>query len=107
MPAPRHTALGCSNGANIAAAVLLLRPDVLSGAILLRAMVPLARSPKVDLSGKSVLIVSDERDPIIPVDISIELATILTNAGANVQHAKLPVGHQLSEAERSVFWGQI
>ena len=35
-------ALGYSNGANIAAAVMLLRPEALAGGILLRAMVPLA-----------------------------------------------------------------
>src|SRR5713226_5032801 len=48
-------ALGYSNGANIAAAVLLLRPDVLAGAILLRAMVPLSHEPQADLTGKPVL----------------------------------------------------
>src|ERR1700751_5493169 len=35
-------AVGYSNGANIAAALLLMRPEALSGAILLRAMVPLS-----------------------------------------------------------------
>ena len=39
-------AVGFSNGANIAAALLLLKPDVLAGAILLRAMVPLSDPPK-------------------------------------------------------------
>ena len=43
-------ALGYSNGANIAAALLLLHPKALAGAILLRAMAPLAESPKPDLS---------------------------------------------------------
>src|SRR3954447_9666832 len=43
-------AVGFSNGANIAAAVLLLRPEILAGAVLLRAMVPLENVPNVDLS---------------------------------------------------------
>ena len=34
-------AAGYSNGANIAASLLLLRPEVLAGAILLRPMIPL------------------------------------------------------------------
>ena len=34
-------ALGYSNGANIASSVLLIRPEILSSAILFRAMVPL------------------------------------------------------------------
>ena len=59
-------ALGYSNGANIAAAMLLLRPDPLAGAMLLRAMVPLRDVPKTDLTGKPVLIVSGQSDPIIP-----------------------------------------
>jgi phospholipase/carboxylesterase len=46
----KPVAVGFSNGANIAAAILLLRPEALSGAILLRAMVPLAEPPQADLA---------------------------------------------------------
>jgi pimeloyl-ACP methyl ester carboxylesterase len=56
-------ALGFSNGANIAAAVLLLRPEALAGAVLLRAMVPLGAPPLADLAGRRVLILSGDRDP--------------------------------------------
>ena len=92
-------ALGYSNGANIAAAMMLLRPDVLAGAILLRAMVPLAQPPAVTLSGTPVLIVSGQRDPIIPASNSAKLAALLTEAGADVQHDVLPVGHELSQSD--------
>lgn len=92
-------ALGYSNGANIAAATLLLRPDVLAGAILLRAMLPLSQTPQVDLRDKPVLIVSGKLDPIIPASNSAQLAALLSNAGANVQHPVLPTGHQLSQAD--------
>ncbi len=95
-------AVGYSNGANIAAAMLLLRPDVLAGAVLLRAMVPLAKPPKADLANRPVLIVSGKLDPIIPASNSGKLAALLTSAGANVQHPVLPTGHQLSQADLTI-----
>jgi phospholipase/carboxylesterase len=95
-------ALGYSNGANIAAAVSLLRPDALAGAIMLRAMMPLSNPPKADLAGKPVLIVSGQFDPIIPPGNSGRLAAMLTAAGADVQQRMLPVGHELSKADVTV-----
>lgn len=100
LPAP--IALGYSNGANIAAAVLQLRPEVFAGAILLRAMVPLSDPPVVKLTGKPVLIVSGQFDPIIPTSNSQRLAVELAKAGADVQHRTLPIGHQLSQADLTV-----
>jgi phospholipase/carboxylesterase len=92
-------ALGYSNGANIAVAMLLLRPQELAGAILLRAMVPLARPPKPKLERKPVLITSGQRDPIIPASNAAELAGQLTHAGANVQHSVLPTGHEVTQMD--------
>jgi phospholipase/carboxylesterase len=100
LPAP--IALGYSNGANIAAAMMLLRPEVLAGGILLRAMMTLTVTPQADLTGKPVLIVSGQSDPIIPPRNSATLATTLANAGADVQHKVLPVGHQLSQEDVTV-----
>ncbi|OYU91792.1 MAG: hydrolase [Bradyrhizobiaceae bacterium PARB1] len=100
LPAPM--ALGYSNGANIAAAVLQLRPEALAGAILLRAMVPLRDAPPVDLAGKPVLIVSGQFDPIIQASNAQQLAVALAKAGADVQHRTLPIGHQLSQADVTV-----
>jgi phospholipase/carboxylesterase len=92
-------ALGYSNGANIAAAMLLLRPEALDGAMLLRAMVPLTETPKAELDGKPVLILSGQSDPIIPPSNSARLAESLRNRGASVEHQTLAVGHQLSQAD--------
>ncbi|WP_424628303.1 alpha/beta hydrolase [Bradyrhizobium sp. SYSU BS000235] len=92
-------ALGYSNGANIAAATLLLRPSVLAGGLLVRAMVPLSRPPKADLAGKSVLILSGLRDPIIPSENGESLAAMLRDAGADVDRRVVPVGHELSQAD--------
>jgi phospholipase/carboxylesterase len=92
-------ALGFSNGANIAAAMLLLRPEALAGAALIRAMVPLAKPPSVDLAGKPILILSGASDPIIPAANASRLATMLQTAGAAVQHRTVPTGHGLSQAD--------
>ncbi len=92
-------AVGFSNGANIAAAVLLLRPEALAGAVLIRAMVPLAKPPKADLAAKPVLILSGSSDPIIPAENAGRLARQLTEAGAVVTHETLPTGHGLIQAD--------
>jgi phospholipase/carboxylesterase len=92
-------AVGFSNGANIAAALLLLKPDALAGAILLRAMVPLSDPPKAQLDGKPILLLSGQADPIVPPSNSARLASLLSEAGAQVDHKVLPAGHQLSQAD--------
>lgn len=92
-------AVGFSNGANIAAAMLMLRPEALAGAALLRAMVPLSEAPQTDLAGKRVLMISGAMDPIIPADNSGQLAASLSASGADVQHQILPTGHNLSQTD--------
>ena len=99
-------ALGFSNGANIAAAMLWLRPDVLAGAALLRPMVPLADPPDADLTGKPVLILSGAMDPIVPEANARRLAVELQRAGASVDHRILASGHGLGQQDvaRLVAW---
>jgi phospholipase/carboxylesterase len=92
-------AVGFSNGANIAAAMLWLRPETLAGAALIRAMVPLSTPPEADLAAKPVLIISGAMDPIVPADNAARLAQRLTAAGASVTHEVLPAGHALSQAD--------
>ena len=92
-------AVGFSNGANIAAAVLQLRPEVLAGAVLLRAMAPLKDPPDVDLTGRPVLILSGAMDPIVSAENAARLASALRDAGALVDHRTLPTGHNLSQAD--------
>ncbi|MDQ8731626.1 alpha/beta hydrolase [Bradyrhizobium sp. LHD-71] len=92
-------AVGYSNGANIAAAILLQRPDVLSSAALLRPMVPLSHAPNVDLSDKRVLMVAGQHDPIIPRENTLRLHDLLSTRGADVESHDLPIGHQLSQAD--------
>ncbi len=69
--------LGFSNGANIAAAVMLRHPQIFAGAMLLRAMVPLPDAPAGDLAGMPVTILSGAMDPIIPAENAARLAALL------------------------------
>lgn len=80
----RLTAVGFSNGANIAATLLLLRPESLGGAVLLRPMVVLEPKQLPDLRGRRVLISSGNADPIVPNDHPVRLADQLRRAGAKV-----------------------
>jgi predicted esterase len=90
-------ALGYSNGANIAAAVMLLHPQTLGGGMLLRAMVPLEPKSPPDLSGKSVLMCEAQNDPIVPVENAQRLAGFFRAAGADVSLKWMTSGHGLSQ----------
>jgi phospholipase/carboxylesterase len=93
------TAVGYSNGANIAAAILLLRPEVLSAAILFRAMVPLAPPALPNLAHRRVLLSSGERDPIVPKENASRLAAMLRDAGADVTLRFEPASHALARGD--------
>ena len=92
-------ALGFSNGANMAASLLMLRPEVLAGAALIRAMSPFRKPPATDLTGKPVLMLSGALDPIVPAENSAQLAATLSTAGARIEHEILPAGHGMSQAD--------
>jgi predicted esterase len=94
---PKHVfAVGYSNGANIAAAILLLRPEVLAGAVLFRAMVPLVPPVLPKLAHARVLLSSGIQDAIVPVENAERLAAMLREAGADVTLRFEPAGHALA-----------
>ncbi len=95
-------ALGFSNGANIASALMFLHPEVLAHAALLRPMVPFMPDALPDLSGKRVLLASGRRDPLIPVANAEALADMYRRAGAEVQHAWGPASHGLIQDDLRV-----
>lgn len=98
--ASRLRAIGFSNGANIAAALLQLRPAALAGAILLRPMVVLDRPAAGGaLVGKRVLVASGTRDPIVPPDHPERLAQLLRAGGADVAVHLAPAGHHLTPGD--------
>jgi phospholipase/carboxylesterase len=95
-------AVGFSNGANIAAALLLLHPDTLSAALLLRPMVPLIPEQKPRLNGIPALIAAGRLDPIATPEHSQALADLLTQAGAEVTLHWSNAGHSLSRDDLEV-----
>ena len=94
-------ALGFSNGANIAGSLLLSRPELLDGAVLLRAMVPFEPETLPDLSGKRILLLSGLMDPIIPVDNAKHLSWILKESGADITFTMKPAAHGLTPSDFS------
>jgi phospholipase/carboxylesterase len=91
-------AVGFSNGANIASAMLLARPDLLEGAVLLAAMVPYAEPPSVDLDQTLVIISNGDRDPMINTEVTQQLADQLRERRAEVVELPHPGGHQIYPA---------
>src|SRR5947207_6204530 len=89
-------AVGYSNGANIAASMLLLRPEILSDAILFRAMVPLIRETQPNLSSVRVWIGARTHDPIIPASETKQLTELLRGGGADVTIRFFQGGHELT-----------
>ncbi len=102
----RMVAVGFSNGANIAAAVTLLRPDALQEAVLFSAMLPVPEPPQHDLSTTRILLANGERDPMAPMQAAEGLVTAYRRRGADVDTAWHPGGHQITEdgAHRARDW---
>jgi phospholipase/carboxylesterase len=91
-------AVGFSNGANIASAMMLRRPGVLAGAVLLAAMVPFAEPPAAALNGTLVIISNGARDPMITAQMTKLLARQLAERGAEVIELPHSGGHQIDPA---------
>ena len=88
-------ALGYSNGANIAASLLLMHPALLSRAILFRPMVPFRPERSPNLNDMPVLLAAARHDQIVRPEQTAELSKILTTAGACVSIHWHPGGHEL------------
>jgi predicted esterase len=99
-------AVGYSNGANIATAMLLLRPELLRAAILFRAMVPLHPDRLPNLSSVRVWIGAGDQDPIVPASETKRLVELLRGAGADVIIRFAKAGHGLTndDLEAARHW---
>jgi len=95
LDAAQLIAVGYSNGANIAASVILAEPDVFAGAILFRAMPAFVPDASPDLRNVPLLLTAGERDPIVKPEQTVALAKIFENAGARVSIHWHHGGHEL------------
>jgi predicted esterase len=95
----RIVAVGLSNGANVAASLLLLRPRVLQGAVLFRAMVPFEPEKVPFLGGVPVLLSEGRFDPLVSRKMAARLAAIFKTAGADVTLIEQESGHELTRAD--------
>jgi predicted esterase len=94
--AKKLIAVGYSNGANIAASLILLHPHYLAAAVLFRAMVAFTPDIIRNFSHLSVFLRAGDRDPIIPPSQPEELAAIFEDGGADVTLSWHRGGHELS-----------
>src|ERR671910_441578 len=94
--------VGYSNGANIASSLMLLHPEVMSSAVLFRAMIPFMPERVPNLSAKDIFLGSGENDPIVPREQTETLFRLFEEAGANiVLHWQKNSGHELGYDEIS------
>lgn len=98
MDGRRVYALGYSNGANMAASLLLSGAGVVTGAVMLRPMALDAREG-VRLDGVSALILSGQVDPICPPEGGARLHSTLSGLGASVRFEVMGAGHGLTQGD--------
>jgi predicted esterase len=101
-PLERAHAVGFSNGANIAASLLLSHPGTIAGAVLFRAMVPFEPASPARLGGTAVLLSEGRSDPLIAPDQAERLAAIFREGGADVTLEWQTAGHQLTPGDLRV-----
>jgi phospholipase/carboxylesterase len=90
-------AVGFSNGANMASALMLRHPEALAGAVLLAAMVPFREEGPQDdaLNGKQVAIANGQLDPLATPEQTATLVARLRRRGADVQEIPFAGGHAI------------
>ena len=91
----RLIAVGYSNGANIAASLMLTEPNLLTSAVLFRPMVPFVPDSPRNLRNVSALLAGGRRDPIVPAEQTLELGKMFEVAGAHVSIHWHNGGHEL------------
>ncbi|WP_176480076.1 hypothetical protein [Mesorhizobium sp. WSM3859] len=98
----RPIAIGFSNGAIMAAALLLTRPDLFAATVLFRPLSPFTHDLPHRLNRTPVLIIDGDRDSRRSPGDGLRLAERLVGAGALVTHHVLPVGHSITAEDRRI-----
>jgi phospholipase/carboxylesterase len=99
LPGDRLIAVGVSNGAILAASLLLRYPDTAAGAILIRGMAPFLPEPMPDLRRKPILLLGGLDDPIVQTDEAEDVANIFRRANADVTLHWENAGHTLAQGD--------
>jgi len=92
-------AVGFSNGANIATSLLLTHPGVITGAVLMRGMLPFELQTMPKLNSTQVLVLSGAADPLVSAGSREQLISALTKAGAIVSSVVINAGHNLAQED--------
>ena len=92
-------AIGFSNGANISVSMLFLRPEVLQGTILFRAMVPFIPDPLPNLSSKKILLSAGLEDPIVSRNETENLFRLFQKTNAIITLKWQPSSHNLIQED--------
>ena len=95
IPARSITAVGYSNGANIAQGLLLLHPETVRGAILFRPMFVTEKVARIDLTGRRILLVAGQHDPIVEPGDAERIKDQLEQRGASVTMKIVRASHGL------------
>ncbi|MFM2354179.1 MAG: hypothetical protein RLZZ608_1585 [Actinomycetota bacterium] len=94
------TAVGFSNGANIALATTLLHPSVLTRVVAFSGMYPFGdRDPMGDVTGVEVLLLNGSSDPMAPSTSVDVLERTASAHGASVTRHTRSGGHGIDGAE--------
>lgn len=91
--------IGYSNGANIAASLLLLFPNSIKAAMLHHPMVPIRDIEKISLIDKQIFIGAGKNDSICSPEETRELEEMLKERGASVFLHWENNGHRLTKSE--------
>ena len=99
-------AAGFSNGANLAASMLLRGVAVPKVSVLLSPMLPFAPENPPDLANRFVFIGAGRTDPIVPVVQVDQLQSTLQNSGATVTTFWMDGGHGITtdEVRQATRW---